>query len=73
MDSTPVTAMMVKVLDSFAQNQDLNLPIKPIVFALAFGPTLGANGNLYGASSNILCADVAAKLGHKITSTQYFR
>lgn len=40
-DSTPVTAMMVKVLDSFAQNQDLNLPIKPIVFALAFGPTLG--------------------------------
>lgn len=40
-DSTPVTAMMVKVLDSFAQNKGLNLPIKPIVSALAFGPTLG--------------------------------
>lgn len=72
-DSTPVTAMMVKVLDSFAQNQSLNLPIKPIVFALAFGPTLGANGSLYGASSNILCAGVAEKLGHKITCSQYFK
>lgn len=72
-DSTPVTAMMVKVLDSFAQNKSLNLPIKPIVFALAFGPTLGANGNLYGASSNILCAGVAEKLGYKMTCSQYFK
>lgn len=65
--------MLVKVLDSFAQNETLNLPIKPIVFALAFGPTLGANGNLYGASSNILCAGVAEKFGHKITCSQYFK
>lgn len=72
-DSTPVTAMMVKVLDSFAQNKSLNLPIKPIVFALAFGPTLGANGNLYGASSNILCAGVAEKHGYKMTCSQYFK
>lgn len=72
-DSTPVTAMMVKVIDSFAENDTLNLPIKPIVFALAFGPTLGANGSLYGASSNILCAGVAEKLGYKITCSQYFK
>ncbi|XP_055295146.1 P protein-like [Sitodiplosis mosellana] len=72
-DSTPVTAMMVKVLDSFAQNETLNLPMKPIVFALAFGPTLGANGNLYGASSNVLCAGVAEKLGYKMTCSQYFK
>lgn len=65
--------MMVKVLDSFAQNKDLNLPIKPIVFALAFGPTLGANGNLYGASSNILCLGISEKLGHKISSNEYFK
>lgn len=65
--------MMVKVLDSFAENTSLNLPIKPIVFALAFGPTLGANGSLYGASSNILCAGVAEKLGYKITCSQYFK
>lgn len=65
--------MMVKIVVSLAKNDELQLPIKPMVFALAFGPTLGGNGSLYGASSNIVAASVADKLGHKITFFQYFK
>lgn len=72
-DSIPVTAMMVKIVVSLAENKTLNLPVQPMAFALAFGPTLGGNGSLYGASSNIVCAGVSEKLGHKITFFQYFR
>lgn len=72
-DSIPVTAMMVKIVVALAQNATLNIPVQPMVYALAFGPTLGGNGSLYGASSNIVCAGVAEKLGHKITFVQYFK
>lgn len=72
-DSIPVTAMMVKVVVALAENATLSLPVQPMAHALAFGPTLGGNGSLYGASSNIVCAGVAEKLGHKITFAQYFK
>ena len=72
-DSIPVTAMMVKIVVSLAENPALKLPVQPMAYALAFGPTLGGNGSLYGASSNIVCAGVAEKLGHKITFFQYFK
>ncbi|XP_055326163.1 P protein-like [Sitodiplosis mosellana] len=72
-DSIPVTAMMVKIVVSLAENQALNLPVQPMAYALAFGSTFGGNGSLYGASSNIVCAGVAEKLGHKITFSQYFK
>lgn len=68
-----MTAMMVKIVVTLAQNATLNLPVQPMAYALAFGPTLGGNGSLYGASSNIVCAGVAEKLGHKITFVQYFK
>lgn len=35
--------MMVKIVVSLAQNETLQLPVKPMAFALAFGPTLGKN------------------------------
>lgn len=65
--------MMVKIIVALAQNESLNLPIEPLIWALAYGPTLGGNGSLYGASSNIVCASVAEKLGHKISFFQYFK
>lgn len=33
--------MMVKVVVSLAENEDLNLPVQPLVWAVAFGPCLG--------------------------------
>lgn len=72
-DSVPVTAMMVKIVVSITKNSALHLPIQPLVWALAYGPTLGGNCSLYGASSNIVCATIAEKLGHKITFFQYLK
>lgn len=40
-DSIPVTAMMVKVVVSLAEHEDFNLPVQPLVWAVAFGPCLG--------------------------------
>lgn len=72
-DSIPVTAMMVKVVVSLAEHEDFNLPIQPLVWAVAFGPCLGGNGTLYGASGNVVCAGIAEQHGYKITFSEYFR
>lgn len=40
-DCAPVTAMMVKVVVTLAENESLNVPIQPLVWAVAFGPCLG--------------------------------
>lgn len=40
-DNIPLTTMMVKITISLAQNSALNLPLQPLVWALAFGACLG--------------------------------
>lgn len=72
-DSIPVTTMMVRVVVSLAHNSNLNLPLSPLVWALAFGPCLGGNGTLVGASANVVCAGIAEQHGYKISFIEYFR
>lgn len=36
-DNIPLTSMMIKIVVELSQNEQLELPIQPIVFALAFG------------------------------------
>lgn len=72
-DSIPVTSMMVRVVVSLAQNSSLNLPLSPLVWALAFGPCLGGNGTLVGASANVVCAGIAEQHGYKISFVEYFK
>lgn len=72
-DSIPVTTMMVRVVVSLAQNSTLALPLQPLIWALAFGPCLGGNGTLVGASANIVCAGIGEQHGYKITFIEYFR
>jgi Na+/H+ antiporter NhaD/arsenite permease-like protein len=40
-DNIPLTTMMVKIAISLAENEALNLPLQPLVWALAFGACLG--------------------------------
>lgn len=40
-DNIPLTTMMVKVITSLSQNPELELPLQPLVYALAFGGCLG--------------------------------
>uniref|UniRef100_A0A1A9WKM9 Citrate transporter-like domain-containing protein n=1 Tax=Glossina brevipalpis TaxID=37001 RepID=A0A1A9WKM9_9MUSC len=72
-DNIPLTTMMVKITISLAQNKTLNLPLQPLVWALAFGACLGGNGTLIGASANVVCAGVAEQHGYKFTFLQFFK
>lgn len=72
-DSIPVTTMMVKVVVSVAENKTLALPLQPLIWALAFGPCLGGNGTLVGASANVICAGVAQQRGYKISFIEFLR
>lgn len=72
-DSIPVTAMMVKVVVRLANNKALGLPLHPLVWALAFGPCLGGNGTLVGASANVLAAGIAEQHGYRFSFMDYFR
>jgi len=40
----------------------VNLPLRPLVWALAFGACLGGNGTLIGASANVVCAGMAEQV-----------
>lgn len=65
--------MMIKIVTRIAEDESINLPVQPLVWAVAFGPCLGGNGTLYGASANVLCAGIAEKHGYKLSFSMYFR
>lgn len=72
-ESLPVTQMMVKIVVSLAGNAKLGLPLQPLVWALAFGPALGGNGTLVGASANVICAGIAEQHGYKMTFMDFLK
>ncbi|XP_034234646.1 P protein [Thrips palmi] len=72
-DNIPLTTMMVRIVVSLAQNEELSLPLQPLVWALAFGACLGGNGTLIGSSSNVVCAGVAEQHGYRFTFVQFFK
>ncbi|EAT40274.1 AAEL007979-PA [Aedes aegypti] len=72
-DNIPLTTMMVKIAIGLAENEALDLPLKPLVWALALGACLGGNGTLIGASANVVCAGVAEQHGYRFTFIEYFK
>ncbi|XP_018496703.1 P protein-like [Galendromus occidentalis] len=55
------------------ESEDLNIPIQPLIYALAFGACFGGNGTLIGASANVVCAGVAEHHGYRILFMDFFR
>ncbi|XP_075909529.1 P protein isoform X2 [Petromyzon marinus] len=72
-DNIPFTATMIPVLLNLSQDPDVNLPIKPLIYSLAFGACLGGNGTLIGASSNVVCAGIAEQHGYGFSFMQFFK
>uniref|UniRef100_A0A671VPV5 OCA2 melanosomal transmembrane protein n=1 Tax=Sparus aurata TaxID=8175 RepID=A0A671VPV5_SPAAU len=72
-DNIPFTATMIPVLINLSQDADVNLPIKPLIFALAMGACLGGNGTLIGASANVVCAGIAEQHGYGFSFMEFFR
>lgn len=72
-DNIPFTTMMIPVVKSLADDAKLDLPLKPLVWALALGACLGGNGTLIGASANVVCAGVAEQHGYKFSFLDFFK
>ncbi|XP_074651644.1 P protein-like [Tubulanus polymorphus] len=72
-DNIPFTTAMVPVLIRLSEDTALNLPLHPIVWALAFGTCLGGNGTLIGASANVVCAGIADQHGYGFSFMQFFK
>ncbi|XP_069685556.1 P protein isoform X2 [Periplaneta americana] len=70
-DNIPLTTMMVRIVTNL--HTELDLPLQPLVWALAFGACLGGNGTLIGSSSNVVCAGVAEQHGYRFTFMEYFK
>uniref|UniRef100_A0A1B0AG68 Citrate transporter-like domain-containing protein n=1 Tax=Glossina pallidipes TaxID=7398 RepID=A0A1B0AG68_GLOPL len=71
LDNLPVADFMMQVIVTLSGDQ--NLPLNPLVWALALGCSLGGNGTLIGAMSNIACAGVANSHGISFTFIDYFK
>ncbi|XP_062251810.1 P protein [Platichthys flesus] len=72
-DNIPFTATMIPVLINLSQDADVNLPVKPLIYALAMGACLGGNGTLIGASANVVCAGIAEQHGYGFSFMEFFR
>ncbi|KAM4795873.1 P protein [Rhinophrynus dorsalis] len=72
-DNIPFTATMIPVLINLSQDADVNLPVEPLIFALAVGACLGGNGTLIGASANVVCAGIAEQHGYGFSFMEFFR
>jgi Na+/H+ antiporter NhaD/arsenite permease-like protein len=69
-DNIPYTATAIPIVQQLA---DSGLRVEPMWWALALGACLGGNLTIVGASANIVVANLAARDGHPITFTQFFR
>lgn len=72
-DNIPLTTMMVRIVVSLNRNEELSLPLQPLVWSLALGACLGGNGTLIGASANVVCAGVAEQHGYRFTFMEFLK
>ncbi|BFZ14979.1 hypothetical protein BsWGS_18018 [Bradybaena similaris] len=72
-DNIPFTTAMVPVLVQLTEDPHVNLPLVPLVMALAFGACLGGNGTLIGASCNVVCAGIAEQHGYGFSFWDFFK
>ncbi|CAC5387227.1 P protein [Mytilus coruscus] len=70
-DNIPYTTAMIPVLVQLTENEQV--PILPMILALAFGACLGGNGTLIGASANVVCAGIADQHGYGFTFWEFFK
>ncbi|XP_059161250.1 P protein-like [Physella acuta] len=72
-DNIPFTTAMVPVIQHLSDDPNVDLPLIPLVSALAFGACLGGNGTLIGASCNVVCAGIAEQHGYGFSFWEFFK
>eukprot|EP01065_Artemidia_motanka_P041692 TRINITY_DN542_c1_g7_i1.p1 TRINITY_DN542_c1_g7~~TRINITY_DN542_c1_g7_i1.p1 ORF type:complete len:812 (+),score=319.95 TRINITY_DN542_c1_g7_i1:84-2438(+) len=71
-DNIPFTTVMIPVISKLAEDDDMGLKLRPLIWALAFGACLGGNGTLIGASANVVCAGMAEQAGITLSFNYFF-
>ncbi|XP_062513972.1 P protein-like [Corticium candelabrum] len=72
-DNIPFTTAMIPIILNLGNDESLNLPLPPLVWALAMGACLGGNGTLIGASANVVCAGLAEQYGCPFSFNYFFK
>lgn len=72
-DNIPIVTMMLKLVIKLNSNDDLHLPMLPLIWAISMGVCFGGNGTLIAASSNVVAAGIANQHGYKITFMEFFK
>ena len=70
---TRTIILQLPVVIKLSEDTDVNLPLQPLVWALAFGACFGGNGTLIGASCNVVAAGIADARGHPFTFLDFFK
>jgi len=70
-DSIPYTTAMIPIIIKLAANKALGLPLRPLIYALAFGTSLGGNGTLIGSTANLVVVGLAEQYGYPISFVQF--
>lgn len=65
MDNAALALFLIRVVTTMTEC-GLDVPIKPLAYAISFGTTLGGNTTIFGSASNGLAATLAASKGFKI-------
>ena len=69
-DNIPYTATAIPIVERLIE---AGMPAEPLWWSLALGACLGGNLTIVGASANIVVANLAARAGHPIRFTDFFR
>ncbi|EFC38266.1 predicted protein [Naegleria gruberi] len=71
-DNLPYASAMIPIVLKLAE-EPTNLPVRPILWALALGTCLGGNGTIIGASANVVAAGICENSGHKMGFVQFMK
>jgi len=71
-DNIPYTVTLAPVVVEMA-NSNLNLPLRPLVWALSLGACLGGNGTIIGASANVVGVGLCEKEGFHVSFMTFLK
>ena len=73
LDNIPFVTAMIPVVLQLGEDPVVNLPLPPLIYALAFGACMGGTGTLVGSSANLVSAGLASQAGYQISFNRFFR
>lgn len=61
LESLPYTTTITYILSGMISDNNLGIPIEPLVWALSVGACVGGIGSVMGSSANIVCLGVSER------------